>query len=441
MFSKWTAKVLKRTSALLIAIFITLLCESASAQLTIEITGGHEAAIPIAIVPFADANRIGDPADEIHRIVKADLERSGQFNGLSEREMPSRPSQAADVDFQSWQGLGQEYLVIGRARIGGPDRYSIEFNLFDTLKKEQLAEYGIPGGRAGLRRIAHKIADIIYAKITGESGVFSTRIAYVTDRSVDKKHREFKLQVADTDGYNPETILTSREPIMSPSWSPDGSKIAYVSFEKKTSAIYVQSVASGDRRQVAANRGINGAPSWSPDGNRLALTLSKDGDPEIYILNLNSGSLERLTRSLSIDTEPVWSADGSNIIFTSDRGGSPQLYSIGIRDQRTRRLTFEGNYNTAAAVSPDGRLVAMVHNSGGQYQIAVLDIPTGNLNVLTDGGGDESPSFAPNGAMILYATRRGNREVLSAVSVDGRFRQQLATHAGGVREPAWSPVN
>ncbi|MGH8559747.1 MAG: Tol-Pal system beta propeller repeat protein TolB [Methylococcales bacterium] len=420
---------------------MAVVCRGVSAQLTIEITGGHEAAVPIAIMPFAVSSGSGDPAAEVDRIVKADLERSGRFSALPDRDMLSRPSQRADVDFKTWQALGQEYLVIGRARLLGPDRYSIEFNLFDTLRKEQIAAYGIPGSRVGLRRVAHKIADIIFEKITGQRGAFSSRIAYVTHTVREDKSREFKLQVADADGYNPQTILTSREPIMSPAWSPDGSRIAYVSFERKVSAVFVQMVATGNREQVAAHPGINGAPSWSPDGRQLALTLSKDGDPEIYILNLASRSLERLTRSFSIDTEPAWSADGNSIIFTSDRGGSPQLYSIGLRDGRIRRLTFEGSYNAAAAVSPDGRLVAMVHGSGGRYRIAVLELATGNLNLLTEGGGDESPSFAPNGSMILYATRRANRELLSAVSVDGQFRQQLLTRVGGVREPAWSPEN
>ncbi|MGH8551142.1 MAG: Tol-Pal system beta propeller repeat protein TolB [Methylococcales bacterium] len=429
----------KRNSALSILILLACLCGGVQAQLTIEITGGHEAAIPIAVVPFATA--AGDPSSELDRIVKADLERSGRFKALPDRELISRPSQPSDVDFGTWQALGQEYLVIGRNRLVGPDRYSIEFNLFDTFRKEQIAVYGIPGSRAGLRRIAHKIADLIYEKITGQPGVFSSRIAYVTETVKADKSREFILQVADADGVNPQTILTSREPIMSPAWSPDGSKIAYVSFEKKVSAIFIQTVTTGSREQVAAFSGINGAPAWSPDGSRLALTLSKDGDPEIYVLNLISRSLERLTRNFSIDTEPVWSADGGSIFFTSDRGGNPQLYSIQLADRQTRRLTFEGNYNAGAAVSPDGRFVAMVHGSGGRYRIAILELATGNLSTLTDGNGDESPSFAPNSSMVLYATRRGGREQLSAVSVDGLFRQQLLTNTGGVREPAWSPRN
>jgi TolB protein len=422
-------------------ILLCCLCGAVEAQLTIEITGGHEAAIPIAIVPFAVAGGPGDPAAEIDRIVKADLERSGRFKALAERDMLSKPHQRAEVDFSTWQALAQEYLVIGRVQQVGPDRYSTEFNLFDVFRKEQIAVYGIPGGRAGLRRVAHKIADLIYEKITGQSGAFSSRIAYVTETVKADSKREYILQVADADGYNPQSILTSREPIMSPAWSPDGTRIAYVSFEKKASAIYIQHVVTGSREQVAAYPGINGAPAWSPDGNRLAMTLSKDGDPEIYVLNLISRSLDRLTRNFSIDTEPVWSADGKSIIFTSDRGGNPQLYSVGLADRQTRRLTFEGNYNAGAAVSPDGRYVAMVHGSGGQYRIGVLELGTRSFNVLTEGSGDESPSFAPNGSMVLYATRRGGRELLSAVSVDGLYRQQLLTSAGAVREPAWAPEN
>lgn len=426
---------------ILILVLSLFICGVVQARLTIEITGGHEAAIPIAIVPFAAANGANDTVAEVDRIIKADLERSGRFKALSDNDMLSRPSQRTDVEFRNWQALGQEYLVIGRTRVLGPDQYLIEFNLFDTFRNEQMAEYSIPGTRHGLRRTAHKIADIIYEKITGQPGAFSSRIAYVTDSVKADKSREFKLNIADADGYNPQTILTSREPIMSPAWSPNGSRIAYVTFEKKASSIFIQTVATGDREQVAAYSGINGAPAWSPDGSQLAMTLSKDGGSDIYVLNLISRSLRRLTRNFSIDTEAAWSADGRRIIFTSDRGGNPQLYSIGVNNRKIRRLTYEGTYNAGATVSPDGQFVAMVHGTGGGYRIALLELANGNLSVLTEGRADESPSFASNGSMILYATRRGNREQLSAVSVDGRVHQQLLTNTGGVREPAWSPKN
>ncbi|RUM53208.1 MAG: Tol-Pal system protein TolB [Methylococcus sp.] len=411
------------------------------ARLIIEITGGYEAAIPIAVVPFAPAGAEGQVMQQIDRILRDDLDRSGRFRVLPEGDLVSRANQPEDVQFRTWQALGQEFLLIGRIDSKGLGQYQVEFNLFDTFRKEQLVAYRIPSTVKGLRRTAHRIADLVYQEITGQAGAFSSRIAYVTDSVSEKKGREYRLQVADADGYNPQTILTSREPIMSPCWSPDGKRIAYVSFEKNAPSIFVQTLATGAREKVSAYVGLNGAPAWSPDGTRLALTLSKDGSPDIYILDLVSRSLQRLTRSFSIDTEPVWSVDGSRIIFTSDRGGRPQLYSISIREKQVQRLTYEGDYNAGAAVSPDGKFLAMVHGSNGAYRIAVQELATGSLSVLTDGVADESPSFALNGSMILYATRFGGREQLAAVSVDGRVRQRLLTSSGGVREPVWSLKN
>lgn len=417
-------------------------CGLVRAQLTIEITGGHEAAIPIAIVPFSGARPVNDPASEVDRVVIADLERSGRFRAFPEKDMISKPSRRADVDYRTWEALGQDYLVIGHTRRVRVDRYEIVFYLIDVFKHQQISEYSIPMSPNNLRRVAHKISDLIYEKIIGQPGAFSSQIAYVTDTIKADNSREFKLQVADADGFNPQTILTSREPIMSPTWSPDGNRLAYVSFEKKSSAVYIQTVATGSRYPVASYPGINGAPAWSSDGKQLALTLSKDGNPDIYILDLNSGSLHRLTNNFSIDTEAVWTPDGQHILFTSDRGGTPQIYQIRLIDKQVQRLTFDGNYNAGASISPDGMSVAIVHGSGGQrYRIAILDMSSGNMTELTDGGMDESPSFAPNGSMVLYATRHGGREQLSAVSVDGNFSQQLLSREGGVREPAWSPVN
>lgn len=424
---------------LLVALMMT--AAPVQARLIIEITGGYEAAIPIAVVPFAPAGAEGQVMQQIDRILRDDLDRSGRFRVLPEGDLVSRANQPEDVQFRTWQALGQEFLVIGRIDSKGLGQYQVEFNLFDTFRKEQLVAYRIPSTVKGLRRTAHRIADLVYQEITGQAGAFSSRIAYVTDSVSEKKGREYRLQVADADGYNPQTILTSREPIMSPCWSPDGKRIAYVSFEKNAPSIFVQTLATGAREKVSAYVGLNGAPAWSPDGTRLALTLSKDGSPDIYILDLVSRSLQRLTRSFSIDTEPVWSVDGSRIIFTSDRGGRPQLYSISIREKQVQRLTYEGDYNAGAAVSPDGKFLAMVHGSNGAYRIAVQELATGSLSVLTDGVADESPSFALNGSMILYATRFGGREQLAAVSVDGRVRQRLLTSSGGVREPVWSLKN
>lgn len=424
---------------LLVALMMT--AAPVQARLIIEITGGYEAAIPIAVVPFAPAGAEGQVMQQIDRILRDDLDRSGRFRVLPEGDLVSRANQPEDIQFRTWQALGQEFLLIGRIDSKGLGQYQVEFNLFDTFRKEQLVAYRIPSTVKGLRRTAHRIADLVYQEITGQAGAFSSRIAYVTDSVSEKKGREYRLQVADADGYNPQTILTSREPIMSPCWSPDGKRIAYVSFEKNAPSIFVQTLATGTREKVSAYVGLNGAPAWSPDGTRLALTLSKDGSPDIYILDLVSRSLQRLTRSFSIDTEPVWSVDGSRIIFTSDRGGRPQLYSISIREKQVQRLTYEGDYNAGAAVSPDGKFLAMVHGSNGAYRIAVQELATGSLSVLTDGVADESPSFALNGSMILYATRFGGREQLAAVSIDGRVRQRLLTSSGGVREPVWSLKN
>jgi len=413
----------------------------AEARLTIEITGGAEGAIPIAIVPFkVIPATVQQPAGmALNQIVGDDLRRSGRFKILPEQDMLAQPSQASEVNFRNWQALNQDNLVIGKMEDLAAGRCLVKFRLFDVFKQEQMDGYDIPCARSQLRQTAHQISDIIYQRLTGEPGAFSTRIAYVTSlRGLDNK-TTYKLQVADADGYNAQTILTSKEPLMSPAWSPDGARIAYVSFENKAAAIFVQVLRTGKREKVASYPGINGAPAWSPDGSRLALTLSKDGGPDIYVLNLISRALKRVTRNFSIDTEPVWTADGQRIIFTSDRGGKPQLYSVAAGGGNIRRLTYEGSYNARASVSPDGRLVAMVHREQGKYQIAVLELDSGHMRVLTDGNLDESPSFAPNGSMILYATRDSGRAQLSAVSVDGRIHQRLILDAGEVREPAWSP--
>ena len=421
--------------AILLCGLMALYAPVSQAEMNIEITEGIESALPIAVVPFA-VQGAGMPVD-VRFVVNSDLARSGYFRTLNEQDMLSRPSTPDQVRFNDWQALGQNYLVIGQIIESG-GQYNIQFQLFDVYKGTQLLGYRMTSAPTELRRTAHKISDLIFEAITGNKGVFSGRIIYITSTGGNKQ-RTHRLQVADTDGFNAQTIATSPEPLMSPAWSPDGRQVAYVSFERKTAAIYVQTLATGARTKVAEFPGVNGAPAWSPDGQKLALTLSKDGNPDIYSLNLSTRSLVKLTQSNAIDTEPTWSPDGSHIVFTSDRGGKPQLYIMPSSGGQEKRLTFSGDYNAGATFSTDGKNLAMVHGNGGDYRIAVMDMATRTVNVLTEGRLDESPSFAPNGSLILYASRKGGTGYLSAVSIDGKMQQKLMFDSSEVREPAWSP--
>ena len=430
---------MKTTLVRTLVLFAALTClPSTYAALTIEITEGVEGALPIAVVPFGWGSTQPMPED-IAAIVAADLRRSGRFAPLADSDLVARPTQDSQVVFRDWRLLGVDNLVIGTVVPDGPDAYQVKFQLFDVLRGRQLIGFSFRPTRDVLRRVAHHISDLIYQELTGERGAFDTRIAYVTVTG-SGDDRRYALQIADSDGFDPQTIRSSTQPIMSPAWSPDSSRIAFVSFENKQAEIYVQEIATGEQTKLAGFKGINGAPVWSPDGKYLALTLSRDGNPEIYRLRLADGSLERLTSNPSIDTEPAWSPDGQSIVFTSDRGGGPQLYRMPAKGGTPKRLTFEGKYNASGDFSPDGERLSMVHRSqDGRYQIAALELQTGVLRVLSDGRLDESPSFAPNGGMIIYATEASNRGVLAAVSVDGRVHQRLRAAEGDVREPAWSP--
>lgn len=416
----------------LILILLSIAAMPAQAILNIDIVGGREGALPIAVAPFGGTA----VAENIAAIISNDLRLSGRFAPLA--TLPEQPTEAGQINFPLWRGVNTHHLVIGRIQpAASGNGYNIEFQLFDVLKGGQTIGFSFPATNPTLRRTAHRISDMIYEALTGEKGAFNSRIAYVTvNRGVGGK--TYRLQVADMDGAGGQTILTSPEPLLSPTWSPNGENLAYVSFEDHRTAVYVQDVRSGDRKQVAAWPGLNTAPAFSPDGNRLALSLSRDGNPEIYVLNLTSRSLDRLTVNPAIDTEPAWSPDGNFILFTSDRGGSPQIYQMPAASGPAQRLTFAGNYNASGSYSPDGKKLAFLNGDGGAYRIAVMDLLTRQTLVLTSTTLDESPSFAPNGSMIIYATGAD----LAAVSVDGRVRQRLAVDAGEeVREPAWSPLN
>jgi len=424
---------------------------TAQAILQIEITEGVEGAFPIAVVPFAFEGDPGSaqPSVIMSNVIAADLGRSGRFKPFSENDIVAvaRPSASSQIKYQNWRTLGADFLVIGKVRATAPGAYTIQFQLFDVFKQSQLAGYSIPAQKDDLRYVAHQISDIIYETLTGEPGASNTRIAYVTLVRDKSNGTKYSLYVADADGYNPQVVLQSVREILSPSWSPDGRYLAYVSFEtgsRGVAEVYIQEVATGKRQVIAKYPGHNGAPSWSPDGTQLALVISRikktdRSNYDVYVYDLRSRKLKRITTNPGIDTYPVWSPDNKFLLFTSDRSGRPQIYRKNIDGGRPERLTFSGTENDRAVISPDGRKVAMVNNSGSGYQIGVLDMETKHFQVLTDGTLDESPSFAPNGSMIIYATTYNNRQVLSAVSTDGRVKQRIPSSEGSVREPAWSP--
>jgi TolB protein len=411
--------------------------------LTIVITEGAEGALPIAVVPFAWQGSGPGPDQDAAAIVRNDLERSGRFKPMPAEDIRSlaQPKTPSEVEFRDWRAPHMDYLVIGQVSHNRKGGYDIRFWLFDVFKGEQLANSTVSTTQPDLRTGAHLAADIIYEKLMGERGAFSTRVAYITSTATAEGKQQVRLQVADADGYNRQAIVTSQEPLMSPAWSPDGQRLAYVSFEKGRPSIYVQEVYTGKRHKVASYKGINGAPAWSPDGRKLALTLSKDGNPDIYVLDLGRKSLRKLTRHYAIDTEPAWSPDGRTIVFTSDRGGKPQIYRVPSVGGKVQRVTFEGSYNARASYSPDGKSLVMVTRENGQFRIGVLDLENGVMQVLSRGRLDESPSFAPNGSMIIYATKIRGKGELATVSVDGSFRQRLPGQAGDVREPVWSPFS
>lgn len=431
-----------KNSGWLICSLLLLWSSVARAELTIEITKGRQGGLPIAVVPFGWQGPAMNPLQDIARIVAADLERSGRFDPVAERDLLARPTEGSQVNFRDWRLVGAPHLVVGKVSVVGTN-YAVQFQLFDVYRETQQIGYTFVVQEKELRAIAHRISDIIYETLTGEKGAFGTRIAYITSTVWQTNNvRYYALYVADVDGYNPQLIIRSKEPLMSPSWSPDGRKLAYVSFEGRRPVIMVQDIFSAQREKVSAFSGINGAPAWSPDGARLAMSLSKDGNSEIYVMHLASGRLQRLTDHLAIDTEPSWAPDGRSLIFTSDRGGKPQIYKVAIDGGKAERVTFEGRYNARPSFSPDGKRITFISGDGNTFRVAVQELATGNMQVLTNSRLDESPSFSPNGTMIIYATEHANRGVLAAVSLDGRVQQRiLLQEPGDAREPAWGPFS
>ncbi|HQR22154.1 MAG TPA: Tol-Pal system beta propeller repeat protein TolB [Burkholderiaceae bacterium] len=409
---------------------LALLPLAARAQLRVEITGVGGQQFPIAIAPFAQD---AAPPQDVAAIVRADLTRSGLFRIVDAGTQPI--AETASVNLADWKTRGADALVTGSVRRLADGRYDVRFRLLDTVKQAQLDGLAYVAPAAELRLTAHRIADRIYEKLTGERGVFATRIAYV----VQTARNAWELHVADADGENAQAALRSREPIISPAWAPDGVRLAYVSFETGKPVVYVHTVTTGERKAVANFRGSNSAPAWSPDGRSLAVTLTREGNSQIFLMNADGSNVRRLTQSSGIDTEPVFSPDGQWIYFTSDRGGGPQIYRMPATGGAAQRITFSGDYNISPRLSPDGKLLAYVARRSGRFQVMVLDLASATESPVTDTVRDESPSFAPNGRLLLYATEVNGRGILASASVDGRVRTRLSGPSGDIREPTWGP--
>jgi TolB protein len=413
----------------MIGILLLAQVSMANAVLSFEIIGAGEHQIPIAIVPFGGD---GSLAQSVLEVVSGDLQRSGLFRTVD--PIGKSPHELSEVNYADWQVRGADALVIGTVTQQTNGRIEARFRLLDAVKQSELLGQAVSANKDQLRAIGHRIADLIYEKLTGDQGVFSTRIAYV-----NRQGKNYRLIVADSDGYNEQTVLAQNEPIMSPAWSPDGSHLVYVSFETGHAAIYLQSLYTNQRIVLADFRGSNSAPAWSPDGRQLAIVLTRDGSSQIYLVRPDGSGLRRITFSGAIDTEPNFSPDGQTILFTSDRGGSPQIYSIPVAGGPEQRMTFGDGNNYSPRYSPDGKSFVYTHFTGGKFYIALQDFKSGQVEILTSGGWEKKPSFAPNGKLILFASEARGRGILASVSSDGRVQQHMFTQSGDAREPVWGP--
>ncbi|OGS92201.1 MAG: Tol-Pal system beta propeller repeat protein TolB [Gallionellales bacterium GWA2_60_18] len=418
-----------RFTQIMLGLLLWMQASLAGATLSIEIIGAGENQIPVALVPFGGDAKL---AQDINKVVADDLQRSGLFRLVD--PAGKFPHEASEVSFPDWQVRGADALAIGMVARQPNGRIEARFRLFDVAKQTELTGQAVSGSDAQLRALAHHIADLIYEKLTGDKGVFSTRIAYV-----NRMGQKFNLVVADSDGYNEQVILALNEPIMSPAWSPDGSHIAYVSFETGHAVLYVQSLYTGQRLVLADFRGSNSAPAWSPDGKQLAIVLTRDGSSQIYLVRPDGSGLRRLTFSGAIDTEPNFSPDGRYLLFTSDRGGSAQIYGMPVDGGPELRVTFGEGNNFSPRYSPDGKSFVFTHRESGKFYIATQDFASGQMEILTEGGWEKRPSFAPNGRLILYASEARGRGILATVSSDGRVKQRMFTQSGDAREPVWGP--
>jgi len=428
----------------LLFIFLLILISRTAASIEIVVNEGSEGALPIAIAPFVWKNNFQPGVVDTAAVIRADLRRSGLFKPLAVNTLPARPGLDSPINFERWRGSSAENLVVGDITATVADRYEIRFKMFDIYTKQQVLAYRFSVKKRNIRRAAHQISDMIYEKLIGVRGAFDTLIAYViANNDLKRKKRTYTLAVSESDGFNEQIILRSKQPIMSPAWSPSGKRLAYVSFEKGRSIIYIQELKTGKRKQVSAFKGINSAPRWSPDGKRLAIAISKDGNAEVYILYVNSGVLQRITNHYGIDTEPDWAPTGKSLVFTSDRGGKPQLYQINVgprgRAGNPQRLTFEGKYNSRGSHSPDGKHITYITKDNGSFRVASMNLKSGYVQILTQSRLDESASFSPNSKSVIYATELRGRGVLEVVSVDGALSpQRLRVRSGDVRDPSWS---